>query len=92
LIDEGGSGVGTGLLSQFNAEIQGFRGVSNKGLIVIAATNYPEKLPPAGIMHFISFYSSVSFSKIYPSNLYWVTILGQYQRNHHEKAQKNGLE
>lgn len=54
LIEEstgGGGGVGTGLLSQFNAEIAGAN-VNNKGLIVIAVTNYPEKIPPAAFQRF----------------------------------------
>jgi hypothetical protein len=52
LIDEGSSGVGTGLLSTFNNEVAGFNGKSNEGLIIIAATNYPDKIPPAAFQRF----------------------------------------
>lgn len=50
--DDAGSGLGTGLLSEFNAQIQGARGSSNKGLIVMAATNYPSRIPSAAFQRF----------------------------------------
>ncbi len=53
LIEEAGSGgASTGLLAEFNAQVAGFKAVSNKGLIIIAATNYPEKMPPAAFQRF----------------------------------------
>lgn len=52
LIEESGAGGGTGLLSEFNAQTAGIKGGTNKGLIVIAATNYPEKIPPAAFQRF----------------------------------------
>jgi len=54
LISEGGSssGGGTDLLSEFNAQAQGLKGTSNKGLIVLAATNYPDRMPAAAFQRF----------------------------------------
>lgn len=42
----------TGLLSEFNAETQGGKGRDNKGLIIIGATNYPDKIPIPAFQRF----------------------------------------
>lgn len=54
LIEESkGSESGSqGLLGEFNKQVQGLTNSSNDGLIVIGATNYPEKIPTAAIQRF----------------------------------------
>jgi SpoVK/Ycf46/Vps4 family AAA+-type ATPase len=51
LLDEK-SGGGTGLLSQINAEMEGLSNTSNKGIIVIIATNFPEVIPKSAAARF----------------------------------------
>lgn len=45
---EGSSGD-TGILSQLNSELEGLGNTNNKGIILIMATNFPEKMPAAAL-------------------------------------------
>jgi SpoVK/Ycf46/Vps4 family AAA+-type ATPase len=52
-MDEQGRITGPGVLSQLNQEMEGLSNTSNKGIVMIIATNYPERIPSAAVSRFV---------------------------------------